>query len=143
MMQLVLWIKVIHIVSVIAWMAGLLYLPRLFVYHSRVSSGSETSEIFKIMERRLLKAIMNPAMTATWATGLYMAYKFAFFTQMWFHAKMSLVLAMSGFHGYLAAQVRNFAGNRNIKSEVYYRVINEIPTILMILIVTLVVIKPF
>ena len=137
----VLWIKALHVMSVIAWMAGMLYLPRLFVYHA--SATGETSQTFKVMERRLLKAIMNPAMTATWLTGLYLAYAEGFWRDGWLHAKLTLVVAMSGVHGLLAARVRAFAEDRNLSSGTFYRVMNEVPTVLMIGIVILVIVKPF
>lgn len=137
-----LWIKALHVLALIAWMAGLLYLPRLFVYHVGVAKGSEASETFKIMERRLLKAIMNPAMIVTWLTGLYIAYAFGYFKAPWLHAKLTLVLILSAFHGYLVGRVRAFAEDRNDKSGKFYRVINEIPTLLLIGIVILVVVKP-
>ena len=143
MENLAIWIKALHILAVISWMAGMLYLPRLFVYHTGVARGSEASETFKVMERRLLKAIMNPAMIVTWASGLYIAYAFGYFTAPWLHAKLGLVLLLSGFHGYLAGRVRAFAEDRNDKSQRFYRFINEVPTLLMIGIVVLVVVKPF
>ena len=143
MAGLAIWIKAVHVMSVIAWMAGLFYLPRLFVYHVDAERGSKASETFKIMERRLMKAIMNPAMIATWATGLYIAYAFGFFRDGWLHAKLALVLLLSGYHGYLAGRVRAFAQDRNDKSGRFYRFINEVPTLLMIGIVILVVVKPF
>ena len=136
-----LWIKALHVVSVIAWMAGMLYLPRLFVYH--VNAAGETSATFKIMERRLLKAIMNPAMIAAWITGLYLAYAEGFLRDGWLHTKLTLVLIMSGVHGLLGARVRAFAEDRNRSSGTFYRVLNEVPTLLMIGIVILVIVKPF
>ena len=138
-----LWIKALHVLAVISWMAGLFYLPRLFVYHVGVARGSEASETFKVMERRLLKAIMNPAMIVTWITGLYVAYAFGYFKDPWLHAKLTLVLLLSGFHGYLVGRVRAFAEDRNEKSGRFYRIINEVPTLLLIGIVILVVVKPF
>jgi putative membrane protein len=143
MENLVLWIKALHILVVIAWMAGMLYLPRLFVYHTGVARGSEASETFKVMERRLVKAIMTPAMIFTWLSGLYIAYGFHYFSAPWLHAKLGLVLLLSGVHGYLAGRVRAFAEDRNDKSQRFYRFINEVPTVLMIGIVILVVVKPF
>jgi putative membrane protein len=122
-------------------MAGMLYLPRLFVYH--VSATGETSETFKVMERRLLKAIMTPAMIVTWLTGLYLAYAEGFFRDGWLHAKLTLVVIMSGVHGLLAARVRAFAEDRNKSSGTFYRVLNEVPTVLLIGIVILVIVKPF
>jgi putative membrane protein len=136
-------VKALHIASVIAWMAGLFYLPRLFVYHVDAPKGSPQSETFKIMERRLLKAIMNPAMIAVWITGPIVAFNYGEFRESWLHAKLLLVLILSGFHGYLVGCVRAFANDANDKSGRFYRFINEIPTILMLLIVILVVVKPF
>ncbi len=138
-----LWIKALHIMSVIAWMAGMFYLPRLFVYHVDAPAGSVQSETFKTMERRLLKIIMTPAMIAVWLTGLYLAWHEGFFLAPWLHAKLMLVLAMSALHGYLAGAVRKFAGDQNMKSARAYRFLNEVPTVLMALIVILVVVKPF
>jgi putative membrane protein len=143
METLPLWIKALHIVAVISWMAGMLYLPRLFVYHTDTERGSKASETFKVMERRLLKAIMNPAMIVAWASGLYIAYAFGFYRAPWLHAKLGLVLLLSGCHGYLAGRVRAFAEDRNDKAARFYRILNEVPTLLMIGIVILVVIKPF
>ena len=138
-----LWVKAIHVIAVIAWMAGMLYLPRLFVYHADTEVGSEQSETFKVMERRLLRAIIDPAMTVTWVAGLWLAWKGFAFEGGWLHAKIALVIIMSGVHGYLAASVRKFAEDRNEKSARHWRIVNEIPTSLMIAIVILVVVKPF
>ena len=143
MQNLPLWIKALHILAVISWMAGMLYLPRLFVYHCGVARETQASETFKVMERRLLKAIINPAMIVAWASGLYIAYAFGYFAAPWLHAKIGLVLLLSGVHGYLAGRVRAFAEDRNDKSARFYRVLNEVPTLLMIGIVILVVVKPF
>ena len=140
---LYLWIKAVHIIAVIAWMAGMLYLPRLFVYHTVAEPGSKQSETFKVMERRLLKAIINPAMIATWAFGLWLAWDGGFFTMPWFHAKLALVVVMSAVHGFYARCVREFAEDRNTRPQRFYRMINEVPTLLMIGIVILVVVKPF
>ncbi|MDO9426850.1 MAG: protoporphyrinogen oxidase HemJ [Methylobacterium sp.] len=137
------WIKALHVIAVIAWMAGMLYLPRLFVYHCDAEPGSRQSETFKIMERRLLKAIMTPAMIVTWLAGLYIAYAGNWFTAPWLHGKLLLVIAMSGVHGFLSRCVKDFAADRNTRSTKFYRVINEVPTLLMIVIVILVVVKPF
>jgi protoporphyrinogen IX oxidase len=141
--SLALWIKALHILAVISWMAGMLYLPRLFVYHADVEKGSQASETFKIMERRLLRGIMNPAMIVVWLSGLYIAYAFGEFRAPWLHAKISLVFLMSAIHGYLARQTRVFAEDRNDRSSRFYRVVNEVPTVLLIGIVILVVVKPF
>jgi putative membrane protein len=137
------WIKALHVVAVISWMAGMLYLPRLFVYHCDAEIGSRQSETFKIMERRLLKAIINPAMAVTWLAGLYLAFAGHWFSAHWLHGKLLLVIAMSGLHGFFARCVKDFAANRNLRGPKFYRSINEIPTVLMIGIVILVVVKPF
>jgi putative membrane protein len=138
-----LWAKAIHVIAVIAWMAGMLYLPRLFVYHADAPAGSPQSETFKVMERRLLRAIIHPAMTATWVLGVWLAWKGFGFSGGWLHAKIALVLAMSGLHGYLSASVRRFAEDRNERPARHWRIVNEVPTVLMIAIVILVVVKPF
>ncbi len=140
---LYLWLKAAHVIAIIAWMAGMLYLPRLFVYHSEVPIGSPQSETFKVMERRLLRAIINPAMIATWVLGLWLAWEGGFFRSGWLHAKLAFVLALSGLHGYFSAAVRAFAEDRNVRSSRHWRVVNEVPAVLMILIVILVVVKPF
>ncbi|HEV7407622.1 MAG TPA: protoporphyrinogen oxidase HemJ [Bradyrhizobium sp.] len=137
------WVKAFHIIAVIAWMAGMLYLPRLFVYHCAAAPGSPQSETFKTMERRLLRAIINPAMIATWIFGLWLAWLGGWALAGWFHAKVALVIAMSGTHGLLARYVREFAADQNRHSQKFYRILNEVPTILMIGIVLLVVLKPF
>ena len=137
------WIKAFHIIAVIAWMAGMLYLPRLFVYHSQVAPGSAQSDTFKVMERRLLKAIINPAMIAAWALGLWLAWDAGLFRQGWLHAKLVLVIALSGLHGHFSAAARAFAQDRNVRSARYWRVMNEVPTALMVGIVILVIVKPF
>jgi putative membrane protein len=137
------WLKALHVISVIAWMAGIFYLPRLFVYHAEAAPGSEKSETFKVMERRLLKAIMNPAMIATWVFGILVAFAGGWWAAPWLHAKLVLVLAMSGFHGWLARCRRDFAADRNRYPSRTYRIANEVPTLLMILIVILAVVKPF
>lgn len=139
---LYLWFKALHVIAVIAWMAGMLYLPRLFVYHCAAAPGSEQSETFKVMERRLLRAIINPAMVVTWAVGLWLAWDGGWLGAGWFHAKLALVLALSAVHGLLSAYVRAFAEDRNTRSETFYRALNEVPTVLMIGIVVLVVVKP-
>jgi putative membrane protein len=137
------WIKALHVLAVISWMAGLLYLPRLFVYHAGEKVGSATSETFKIMERRLLKAIMNPAMIVAWLAGLWLIWQGGWIRSGWLHGKLALVLALSGVHGMLAARQRAFAEDRNRHSGRYFRVLNEVPTLLMIGIVVLVIVKPF
>ncbi|MBN9022648.1 MAG: protoporphyrinogen oxidase HemJ [Rhizobiales bacterium] len=140
---LYLWVKALHIIAVISWMAGMLYLPRLFVYHCEAEPGSRQSETFKVMERRLLRAIINPAMIATWAFGLWLAWDAGFFSDPWLHAKLALVIVLSGVHGFFARCVRDFANDGNTRPQRFYRIINEVPTLLMILIVILVVVKPF
>ncbi|MFG1214052.1 protoporphyrinogen oxidase HemJ [Xanthobacter flavus] len=137
------WIKALHVIAVIAWMAGMLYLPRLMVYHCAAEVGSVQSETFKVMERRLLKAIINPAMIVTWLAGLWLVYEGGWYKAGWFHAKFALVLAMSAMHGFLVRWVREFAEDRNNRPARFYRVANEVPTLLMIGIVILVVVKPF
>ncbi|RUU73816.1 protoporphyrinogen oxidase HemJ [Mesorhizobium sp. M7A.F.Ca.MR.362.00.0.0] len=138
-----LWAKAIHILAVISWMAGMLYLPRLLVYHADAEKGSVQSETFKVMERRLLRGIINPAMIVTWVFGLWLAWKGFGFQGGWLHAKIGAVLLLSAMHGYLAGAVRKFAEDRNEKPARHWRMINEIPTLLMIAIVILVVVKPF
>ena len=141
-----LWLKAFHIIAVIAWLAGMLYLPRLFVYHCQAESGSTQSAIFKLMERRLLKLIINPAMIATWLLGLTLIWlmgQAAFLQAGWLHAKLALVLALSAVHGFFVNWVKDFAADRNAHSQKFYRIVNEIPTALLILIVILAVVKPF
>lgn len=138
-----LWLKAFHIIAVISWMAGMLYLPRLFVYHAAAKVGSDQSETFKVMERRLLKAIINPAMTAAWLLGAWLAWSGGWLTAPWFLAKLALVIALSGLHGYLARIVKQLAADQNRHTQKFYRIVNEIPTILMIFIVLLATIKPF
>lgn len=137
------WLKALHIMAVISWMAGMLYLPRLMVYHVEAQRGSIQSETFKVMERRLLKGIMNPAMIVTWLVGLYLAWAAFGFKGGWLHGKILLVVILSGIHGYLAGRVRAFAEDRNDKSGRFYRVLNEVPAVLMVGLVILVVVKPF
>ena len=138
------WAKVVHLLAVISWMAGLLYLPRLMVYHVEAEKGGELSETLKVMERRLLKAIMTPAMIMSWIFGVWLAALQGYWTELplWFVGKLVLVVAMSVMHFWLAVQVRVFAGDANIKTAKFFRMINEIPTLLMIGIVCLVIVKP-
>ncbi|WEX09612.1 protoporphyrinogen oxidase HemJ [Chelativorans sp. AA-79] len=140
---LYLWIKAFHVVAVISWMAGMLYLPRLFVYHSQVEAGSAQSETFKLMEARLLRFIINPAMIATWVFGLWLAWKGFDFSGGWLHAKIGLVVLLSALHGYLAKSQRMFEKDQNKKLARHWRILNEVPTFLMIVIVILVIVKPF
>jgi putative membrane protein len=142
------WIKAFHIIAVIAWMAGMLYLPRLFVYHCAAEKGSVQSETFKVMERRLLRAIINPAMILAIALGLWLAWlgpdsHYGWFASGWLQAKIALVLGLSAVHGLFARWVKAFAADDNRYSQRFYRFINEVPTVLMIAIVILVVLKPF
>ena len=140
-----LWIKTLHVISVIAWMAGLLYLPRLFVYHAAAKPGSEHSETLKVMERRLLRAIMNPAMLASLLFGgLMLADRNqALWQQGWMLAKLVLIAAMMGLHMAMSRWRRDFALDRNTRSQLFYRVANEAPTVLMIGVVVLAIAKPF
>lgn len=137
------WIKALHIIAVIAWMAGMLYLPRLFVYHCDAPVGSPQSETFKLMERRLLRGIINPAMIFVWIFGLYMAWDAPWYDELWLQLKVALVVVMSGLHGFLATCVKDFAADRNTRSQKFYRIINEVPAVLIVMIVLLVVLKPF
>ena len=141
--MLYLWLKAFHVIAVIAWMAGMLYLPRLFVYHCDAPKGSIQSDTFKIMERRLLKAIINPAMIVTWVLGLYLVWDGGWYTSGWLHAKVALVLILSGLHGVYVRRLKEFAADRNTRPAKYYRILNEVPTVLMIGIVILVIVKPF
>ena len=138
-----LWLKALHIIAVISWMAGMLYLPRLFVYHADAVAGSEQSETFKVMERRLLKFIMTPAMIVTWLIGIVLVLEGQWFGATWFHIKLALVLAMTILHGLFSQWVRDFAFDRNRLTPKFYRIVNEIPTVLMIVIVLLATVKPF
>jgi putative membrane protein len=136
-------LKALHIIAVIAWMAGMLYLPRLFVYHARAAKGSELSETLKVMERRLLRGIINPAMIASWILGLVLAYEGDHWREGWLHAKLALLLGMQLIHAALARWRRQFANDANIHSDRFYRFMNEVPTVLLIGIVILAVVKPF
>lgn len=141
--NLYLWIKAIHVIAVIAWMAGMLYLPRLFVYHADVKKGSDQSELFKVMEKRLLTVIINPAMMIAWILGLWLAWDGFGFMAGWLHVKLAAVIALSALHGYLSRAVRDFAQDRNDKPARHWRMINEVPTVLMVIIVIMVIVKPF
>lgn len=140
-----LWARALHAISFISWMAGLLYLPRLYVYHCQQAPGSEASETFKVMERRLLRAIMNPAMIATFLFGGILIWYLGeeAWSMGWLHAKLALVVAMAAMHGMMAKWRKDFALDQNTRSETFYRVANEVPTVLMIAIVILAVLKPF
>ena len=138
-------IKALHVIAVIAWMAGLLYLPRLFVYHCDVPRGSAEGERFKVMERRLLKQIMTPAMIAAWVLGLLLVATPGVldWSAGWWHVKLLLVILMTGFQGGLSRWRRDFLEDRNTRSQRFYRIANEIPTVLMVIIVIMVIVKPF
>lgn len=138
------WVKALHVISVIAWMAGLLYLPRLFVYHADVATGTIQSDTFKIMERRLYRGITTPAMVASWIFGLWMVFAGVVdWGSGWPYLKAVMVIALSGFHGVLGRWLRDFAGDRNERPARFYRMVNEIPTALMIVIVVAVIARPF
>ena len=139
------WIKAVHVLAVISWMAGLLYLPRLMVYHAGAASGGTLSETFKVMERRLLKAIMNPAMVVSWVAGIWLAWEAGLLSDwpVWFVVKFLCLILMSAFHMWLAAQVKVFARDANERGHVAFRVANELPTALMVVIVVMVIVKPF
>lgn len=139
------WIKAVHIMAVIAWMAGLFYLPRLFVYHAeRATVGSELDQTFQVMEQKLLTVIMNPAMMVAWVAGLFMIVLGAFdWGAVWSWAKLAGVIAMTGAHGWMAARRKEFAAGRNTRSGRTYRLFNEVPTVLMLVIVVAVVVRPF
>jgi putative membrane protein len=138
-----LWIKAFHIIAVISWMAGMFYLPRLFVYHAGAKQDSEQSETFKLMERRLLNFIMTPAMAVTWLLGIMLMLQGQWLGAPWFHAKFALVVVMSVMHGLFSHWVLQFSFDRNRHTPKFYRIVNEIPTVLLILIVLLAVVKPF
>ena len=137
-----LWLKAVHIIAVIAWMAGMLYLPRLFVYHVDAPKGSAMSETFKVMERRLLKAIINPAMIVVFVTGPLLAYVTGYWQDPWLQIKFVLAVGLGAAHGYFARTVKIFARDDNTPAR-FYRLMNEVPTVLMIRIVVLVVVKPW
>jgi putative membrane protein len=142
-MSLYLTLKAIHIIAVVSWMVGLLYLPRLFVYHVE-NNNDQISKVFKVMEKRLMKIIMNPAMIITWITGLsiWLILGLETIFSLWLSLKFILVLALSGYHGFLSKCLREFELDRNIRSSKFFRFINEIPTIILIIVVFLVIFKP-
>jgi len=137
------WIKALHVLAMIAWMAGMLYLPRLFVYHADAEPGSDKSETFKIMERKLLRGIINPSMIVTWVCGLIMFVHFEFWTEGWMHAKWLGIIALSTMHGLYARWRKDFERDENTRSATFYRVWNEVPVLFIILIVIMVIVKPF
>ncbi len=138
-----LWVKALHVISVIAWMAALLYLPRLMVYHAATPAGSPQSETFKVMERRLLHAIDLPALAAAWLFGVWLVLLTQAWLEQWFWAKAACVLLLTGYNLLLVVWVRGFAADRNVRSAKFYRAVNEIPAVLMVAIVILAVVKPF
>ena len=138
-----LWLKALHVVAVISWMAGMVYLPRLFVYHADALSGGDADGTFKVMERRLLKVIMTPAMLISWVLGLWLAWSAGYFAEAWFIGKLFAVTGMTAMHMYLAKAVKRFASGQNTVSSGRWRLLNEIPTVLMIAAVVLVIVKPW
>ena len=143
--EVYLWVKALHLVSVMSWLAGLLYLPRLFVYHCDAESGSELSETLKVMERRLIRAIVNPAMVASWVFGLTMlvAGGEVLWSQPWMIIKLACVIAMSVAHGKMLKWFNDFDADRNTRPQKFYRIANEVPTVLMIVIIIMVIVQPF
>jgi len=141
------WTKAFHVISVISWMAGLLYLPRIFVYHaSGVEEGSGLSETFKVMERKLLRFIMNPAMVTTWLFGIALAFTpgvVNWGSDFWFYIKLVMILILSWYHHWLGKRRKEFLADRNTRSSRTYRLMNEVPTVLMIVVVIMVIVKPF
>ena len=138
------WIKALHVIAVLAWMAGMMYLPRLFVYHADAPAGSDRSETFKVMERRLYRGITTPAMIATWLFGLGMvAHGYIDWGSVWPWVKAAMVIALSGIHGFYGRLLRDFANDRNTRPARFFRLINEIPFVLAIIIVIMVIVKPF
>lgn len=138
-----LWVKALHVIAVMAWMAGMLYLPRLYVYHAAAEPGSRESETFKLMERRLLRAIVNPAMIASWVLGLVLAVHLQAWGEGWLHAKLAMLIAMQLVHAGFARWRRHLAADANRHSARFYRIVNEVPTLLLIGIVIVAVVKPF
>ncbi len=139
------WIKALHVIAMVAWMAGMLYLPRLYVYHCETAPGSAESERFKVMERRLLKQIVNPAMIATWTFGILLASTPGVIDWgwNWWHVKLAAVILLSGFHGMLSRWRRDFLVDRNVRPQKFYRLVNEVPTLLLVVIVVMVIVRPF
>ena len=139
------WTKALHVMALIAWMAGLFYLPRLYVYHCETAAGSAESERFKVMERRLLKQITTPAMLATWCFGILLVLTPGIidWSWAWWHVKLAAVLAMTGFHGAVSRWRRDFLEDRNRRPQRFYRIVNEVPTLLLAVIVVMVIVRPF
>ncbi len=142
-MHWLLWLKAFHVMAVIAWMAGMFYLPRLFIYHVEATPNSEMTRTFEVMERRLLRIIINPAMITVWLTGMILVWQQHQYMELWFHAKFVLVLAMSAFHGMLAKWRKQLAAGTNTHDSRFFRIANEVPTVLMAGIVIFVIVKPF
>lgn len=138
-----LWVKSLHVLAVISWMVGMFYLPRLFVYHTEAGAGSPQAATFKVMERRLMRAIVNPAMVVTWVSGLWLAIEVYAFQGGWLHAKVMLVVAMSGLHGYFSASRKRLERDEITRTSRHWRMMNEVPTLLLVAIVVLVIVKPF
>ena len=138
------WIKAVHIVMVIAWMAGMMYLPRLFIYHHQAAKGGEAAKYFAVMERRLLKGIINPSMIMVWVlAGLMLYANPALFSSGWFHVKLAAVLVISGIHGFYASAFKKFEAGETPRTEKFWRIVNEVPFVLMIVVVAMAVVKPF
>lgn len=139
------WVKALHVIAVLAWMSGLMYLPRLFVYHAESAPGSDKAETYKVMERRLYRGITTPAMIATWIFGLWLAFGFGIvdFSQGWMWLKALMVIALSGVHGFFGRLMRDLANDRNIRPSKFYRMINEVPFVIAMVIVVAVIVKPF
>ncbi|GEO86596.1 MULTISPECIES: protoporphyrinogen oxidase HemJ [Alphaproteobacteria] len=137
------WIKALHVIAIISWMAGMLYMPRLFIYHSDCEPDSDQARTFSVMEVRLMKVIMNPAMIVSWVLGLYLAWTVFGFQGGWLHLKLLAVLGLSGVHGFFARSVKAFGRGQYVRDARFWRLMNEVPTLLMIVIVVLVVVKPF
>lgn len=146
LVSIYLWVKALHVIAVISWMAGMLYLPRLFVYHTQVEVGSAESERFKMMEHKLMRVIINPAMVVTWLMGLTMIFTpgiIDWSADHWFHVKFALVILLAGVHGMFSRWRKDFAADNNQKSEKFFRLMNEAPTLMMIVIVIMVIVRPF
>ena len=143
-MNLYLLLKSLHLIAVISWMAGLLYLPRIFVYHSETKGNESQNETFKVMERKLYNYIMMPAMLLSWIFGILLIHSlgFSIFSQIWMQIKLALVLILTHYHFYLGKRMRLFQSDQNDKSPKFYRIINEVPTVLLIIIIFIVVFKP-
>ena len=138
-----LWLKAVHVLAIISWMVGLLYLPRLFVYHVEAGSGSAQAATFQVMERRLMKGIMLPAIVVVWVTGIWLMIQGGWVKAGWLHWKILLVLALSGLHGYLSVERKKLAAGTSRRSSRDWRILNEVPTLLLIGIIVLVIVKPF